>query len=311
MIKVQIHYTTIDGVKKSKVYSYVNPAASDVTIKDFANALNSLTTNTTGDIYKIDTAILLDDDSDDIVTPIVTTEPQSPGLILSPNSLNFNLDCAVHEKKSVWTMCNVRDVVTVTHIGGDDCAKFNLNISSIDFTATSAGSGTWLVSVDTDEGYPARSGTVTISAEKHLPFVYSYYSEGDLSEDAPALDTFASSIIKNPDEWAVSFGEDVLANIEDYEDYTFVKNRMSVLTRTEDIEWDPDEDTYSFTFNDFDASLNEVLIFSIESGGVVSHKVFTFNDLAVDNGEYPVVEFTGEFAQFIKDAQKILVTCLA
>ena len=88
MIKVQIHYTTIDGVKKSKVYSYVNPAASDVTIKDFANAMYSLTTNTTGDIYKIDTAILLDDDSDDIVTPIVTTEKQDPQLTATDYDYN-------------------------------------------------------------------------------------------------------------------------------------------------------------------------------------------------------------------------------
>ena len=71
MIKAQITYRTITGERKTRTVTYINPESSDVTIKDFVNALYSLTTNTTGDIYKIDTAILLDDDSDDIVTPIV------------------------------------------------------------------------------------------------------------------------------------------------------------------------------------------------------------------------------------------------
>lgn len=114
MIKMQVYYTTINGEKKSKIYSYINPESSDVTIKDFANALFNLSTNTTGDIYKIDTAILLDDDSDDIVTPIVQTQQQVQLVTLNPSSLILTAGVAGSE-------------VTVTRHGDGAISVTNYN----------------------------------------------------------------------------------------------------------------------------------------------------------------------------------------
>ena len=134
MIKVQIHYTTIDGVKKSKVYSYVNPAASDVTIKDFANALNSLTTNTTGDIYKIDTAILLDDDSDDIVTPIVQEESQislsSTVQTLTQDGNTYSATVNTEEQISITVTTTQDDECTFTITENTNSARNNLSYSN-------------------------------------------------------------------------------------------------------------------------------------------------------------------------------------
>lgn len=72
MIKIKITYLTQGGEKKTRSYPYANPNSDNVTLKDFANALFALSDNSISDIYKIDTMVLLDD-SDDIVTPIVET----------------------------------------------------------------------------------------------------------------------------------------------------------------------------------------------------------------------------------------------
>ncbi len=58
MLKVQVNYITERGERKSKSISYANPEASNFTLKEFANALYALSTNSVEDIYKIENAEL-------------------------------------------------------------------------------------------------------------------------------------------------------------------------------------------------------------------------------------------------------------
>ena len=161
MIKVQIHYTTIDGVKKSKIYSYVNPAASDVTIKDFANALNSLTTNTTGDIYKIDTAILLDDDSDDIVTPIVEDDTGTDtNLLISSNTVNLAYNSV--SSTTITATYNGRGTLTAT---GGTHTSTTVNNKVVTITAAELDddyTDTVLINVSAAGNYYSDTASITV-----------------------------------------------------------------------------------------------------------------------------------------------------
>lgn len=164
MIKMQVYYTTINGEKKSKIYSYINPESSDVTIKDFANALFNLSTNTTGDIYKIDTAILLDDDSDDIVTPIVTSKV-SPQLSLSANTLSLIYGEGTNHSSDV-TVTRLGDgVISTAFIDGTDCATTSISDTTITFTGSLEGTGNYRVSVAESNDYFAESTTLTVNVD--------------------------------------------------------------------------------------------------------------------------------------------------
>ena len=130
MIKVQVNYTTTSGEKKTRNITYANPASSNATLKDFAQALYSLTTNTITDIYKIDTAVLLEDDSDDIVTPIVTTGKQSPNLTLSSYSLEPDTN------KTITATFSGNGTVSVSSNG---TMYFNYQVSGNSITFTASG----------------------------------------------------------------------------------------------------------------------------------------------------------------------------
>lgn len=161
MIKMQVYYTTINGEKKSRIYSYINPESSDVTIKDFANALFNLSTNTTGDIYKIDTAILLDDDSDDIVTPIVIAEKQNQTVTLNPSSLILTAGGAgsevtvsrlgdgaitVTNYNSAFFTVNVNgNVITVTALAAASPGAYNFTVNVAETDSYYAGSSDFIV----------------------------------------------------------------------------------------------------------------------------------------------------------------------
>lgn len=115
MIKLQLNYTDSLGNKKSKTYSYVNNLRTDAELKNFAEAVNDLTTNTLGTVYKIDTNILLDDPSDDIVTPVI----ESSTALLNPNfSLNPTNNAAVPMD---YESTQIKDpdtfTITANHLG--------------------------------------------------------------------------------------------------------------------------------------------------------------------------------------------------
>ena len=228
MIKVQIHYTTIDGVKKSKVYSYVNPAASDVTIKDFANAMYSLTTNTT-----------------DIITPIVTTGKQSPNLQLSKS--NFT----VHRSGDMQGVNYVdSDTVTVSYSGGG-----TLTVSSDNNAVTASVSGS-TVTVSHSAHFATKNGwndsaAITVTCAESNDY-YSDTASFNVSFNAPA--------------YQVSDEDDTFSFSSDYEELTTEQidaiegsaeligsqsGLMGFFTATNESGETPEELTVSFDFGGY------------------------------------------------------------
>lgn len=195
MIKLQIHYTTLGGVKKSKTYSYMNPASTDVVLKDFANALNDLTTNTAGDIYKIDTALLLNDDSDDIVTPIVTTGKQDPQLALSTYSL-YAPTAGTHT--FVVDATYLGDGILSAQIVDDSRYKYSANINGKQITFTKmglepgdgSGTDTFIVSVSETDSYYSDSAVIQCA----------YYGQSGGFEQEPDMPDVSDAPIDPIDE---------------------------------------------------------------------------------------------------------------
>ena len=130
MINVQVYYTTKDGVKKSRKVSYANPNADKVTLKEFIEALYGLTQNTIREIYRIDTAILLNDDSDDIVTPIVQ-EQTTRTLTLIPSSVTLTEDSSTQISASYLG----DDALSSTFTSNRHTVVYEINGKTITVTA--------------------------------------------------------------------------------------------------------------------------------------------------------------------------------
>lgn len=160
MIKIQVNYQTASGARKTRNITYANPKSDNATLKDFTNALYSLTTNTVKDIYKIDTVVLLDD-SDDIVTPIVVSEKQRPNLTLDKYSLANN---------------STGDTVTANYDGDGTLSvsssyypyyDYTVNGNQIIFTRNKEKAGslytdTYVVTVSETGNYESDTATVTV-----------------------------------------------------------------------------------------------------------------------------------------------------
>ena len=160
MIKLKINYLTTNGERKTRNIPYANPNASSYTLKDFATALYDLTDNTIEDIYKIDTVVLIDD-SDDIVTPIVTSEKQRPNLTLDKYSLEDNVES---------------DTVIATYDGNGTLSvsnpyypyyNYTVNGNQIIFTRNKEKAGslytdTYVVTVSETGNYESDTATVTV-----------------------------------------------------------------------------------------------------------------------------------------------------
>ena len=134
MINVQVYYTTKDGVKKSRKVSYANPNADKVTLKEFIEALYGLTQNTIREIYRIDTAILLNDDSDDIVTPIVQEESQislsSTAQTLTQDGNTYSATVNTDEQISITVTTKQDDECSFTITENTNSARNNLSYSN-------------------------------------------------------------------------------------------------------------------------------------------------------------------------------------
>lgn len=170
MIKIQVTYTTANGERKTRYFPYANPQSTNGTLKDFANALYNLSTNTVKDIYKIDTAVLLYDDSDDIVTPIETTGKLNPNLTLDKYTLENNVGS---------------DTVIATYDGDGTLSVSNHNYPYYDYTVNGnqivfkrndepSGSeevtDTYVVTVSETADYQSDTATVTVVVGEENPY---------------------------------------------------------------------------------------------------------------------------------------------
>ena len=73
---LKLNYTDSNLNAGAKTISYINPNAHNGTLKDFAQALNSLTTNTLGEVHRVDDTDITNAES--IIQPYIGIEGKTP-----------------------------------------------------------------------------------------------------------------------------------------------------------------------------------------------------------------------------------------
>lgn len=94
-----------------------------------------------------------------------SVEKSDPQLSISPKTLTLTVN-----QSSDVTVTRLGDgVITATFIDGSDCATATVSDTTVTFTGTSGGTGTYQVSVAESANYTAASDTVTLAVNKISP----------------------------------------------------------------------------------------------------------------------------------------------